>query len=53
MSALSPYLFHSSFSALGPCILLNETDNYRRRQLGRNNAMDLHMVISLGHSGIL
>lgn len=49
-----PPLFHSSLlSALSPGILLNEIDTCRRGQLGRNNTMEFHMVISLGHSGIL
>lgn len=57
MSALlipqPPPLFHSYFfPVLGPCILLNEADACKGGQLGKNNAMKLHTVISMGHSGI-
>lgn len=43
------------FSALGPCVLLNENLTLVENggQLGSNNAIELHMVISLSHSGIL
>ena len=51
LSCWPPPLFHSFFFALGPSILLNEIVTCRRGQLGLNNAMELHMVFSLDHSG--